>query len=780
MKKWIIYLIILATLIALTTSIISGTKAAFLIIEDVSHPYKAVSVAEKFTETRYHSEPIKPFPLTTEKLPEDLVWETGIDQPVFSDPNARQGGTYNTYMTTFPQTFRQLGTNSNSAFRGEMDDNDMQIVYRHPETGRYYPGLASAWAIGKDGKTVYYKINPKARWSDGVPVTTDDFVFMLKMMRSKGIISPWYNEYYSKYVIDILKFDDYTYAVKIPYAKPDPIMHTAVTPKPYHFYGNLRTEVKLKSRDAFHFLSDAKRELPQELKLYEEEKIFVETKRKPVKDKISKLETKIAELQESIQHSFLFFFTIEKSDKAALKVKEQIIALKNELESEESKLVKVEEKYKLITTKIKNYEETTGKDKIWTLKTEDLCENWNSKYTWKVQPNTGPYQITKYMHGKWVLLERNAKWWATDEKFFKNRFNPQFRKHYLVADYDIAFEYFRKGILDMYNLHEPRFWYKKSVGIKEIENGYMYRIQFWNDVPRPLRMISVNVMNKENPLVANKDIREGIGYSLNIQKMIDIFLLGDAQQASSIATGYGEYSNTKVKFREFNLDKAAEHFAKAGFDKIGSDGIRVNDKGERLSFKLFFGNKAEEPGILIIKNEAAKAGLEFELVNFDANSIFKQMLNKKHQLAWHGWGAGSREWGPGYWGQFHGANAGKPQNNNFANLNVPVINELIDKFRKSIDLDERYELSKEIQKLVHDQACAFPTFYRSFSRIAVWNWIKLPENCEYPGYENPFHYLDTWWIDEKQKTATFQAMKEGKKLASEKLVEFKKFKIVEN
>jgi len=72
---------------------------------------------------------------------------------------------------------------------------------------------------------------------------------MLKMMRSKGIISPWYNEYYSKYVIDILKFDDYTYAVKIPYAKPDPIMHTAVTPKPYHFYGNLRTEVKLKSRD---------------------------------------------------------------------------------------------------------------------------------------------------------------------------------------------------------------------------------------------------------------------------------------------------------------------------------------------------------------------------------------------------------------------------------------------------------------------------------------------------------------------------------------------------
>ncbi len=713
MKKWIIYLIILASLIALTTTMISGTKAGFLIIEDVSHPYKAVSIKEKFTETRYHSEPIKPFPITGEKLPEDLVWQDGMDQKEFSDPNAKQGGTYNAYMDTFPQTFRQLGTNSNSAFRGEMDDNDMQMIYRHPATGKYYPGLASAWAIGKDGKTVYYKINPKARWSDGVPVTADDFIFMLKMMRSKAIISPWYNEYYSKYVTDILKFDDYTYAVKIPFAKPDPVMHTAVTPKPYHFYGNLRVvENELSPKEAHMILKRDKHVIPEELKLYD---------------------------------------------------------LKEELKDDKEKLSEIE-------AQIKTLEESGKKFKVTE---EDLQDGWNSHYTWKVQPNTGPYQITQYMHGKWVLLERNAQWWANDEKFFKYRFNPQFRKYYLVADMDIAFEYFRKGMLDIYSLHEPRFWYKKSVGIKEIENGYMYRIQFWNDVPRPCRMISINVMNEENPLVADKNIREGIGYSLNIQKMIDVYLLGDASQASTIATGYGDYSNTDVKFREFDLDKAGEYFAKAGFDRKGSDGIRINDKGERLSFKLFFGNKSEEPGILIIKNEAAKAGVEFDLVNFDANSIFKQMLNKKHEIAWHGWGAGTRDWGPGYWGQFHGANAGKPQNNNFANLDDQLTNELIDKFRKSIDLDERYDLSRKIQKSIHDQACAFPTFYRSFSRMAVWNWIKLPENCEFPGYESPFRYLDTWWIDEEQKASTIKAMKEGKRLPSEKLVEFQKFKITE-
>lgn len=59
------------------------------------------------------------------------------------------------------------------------------------------PMLANEWAFGPDHKTLYLRINPKARWSDGQPVTADDWLFTLKLLRSKEINDPWYNNYYS-------------------------------------------------------------------------------------------------------------------------------------------------------------------------------------------------------------------------------------------------------------------------------------------------------------------------------------------------------------------------------------------------------------------------------------------------------------------------------------------------------------------------------------------------------------------------------------------------------
>jgi peptide/nickel transport system substrate-binding protein len=39
-----------------------------------------------------------------------------------------------------------------------------------------YPGLARSWKISKDGRTVTVHLQPKARWSDGKPVTSHDLV----------------------------------------------------------------------------------------------------------------------------------------------------------------------------------------------------------------------------------------------------------------------------------------------------------------------------------------------------------------------------------------------------------------------------------------------------------------------------------------------------------------------------------------------------------------------------------------------------------------------------
>ncbi|MFM4804476.1 extracellular solute-binding protein [Aeromonas bivalvium] len=146
-------------------------------------------------------------------LPADLAWESNDTDPVYADPAARRGGTFHTFMTSFPLTLRLYGPDSNGGFAGYVRETNLPLLSTHPITGNPMPMLANQWAFGSDHKTVYFRLNPKARWSDGKPVTVDDFLFTLKMLRSKEINDPWYNNYYSTQITEVTKFDERTLAI---------------------------------------------------------------------------------------------------------------------------------------------------------------------------------------------------------------------------------------------------------------------------------------------------------------------------------------------------------------------------------------------------------------------------------------------------------------------------------------------------------------------------------------------------------------------------------------
>ena len=46
--------------------------------------------------------------------------------------------------------------------------------------GEYIPGAAESWVISDDGKVYTFQIRSEARWSNGDPVTAEDFVFSLR------------------------------------------------------------------------------------------------------------------------------------------------------------------------------------------------------------------------------------------------------------------------------------------------------------------------------------------------------------------------------------------------------------------------------------------------------------------------------------------------------------------------------------------------------------------------------------------------------------------------
>ncbi|MHA6962799.1 extracellular solute-binding protein [Zobellella denitrificans] len=178
------------------------------------------------------------FGLSAAELPADLQWETNDADPIFASPEARRGGEFNMMMLSFPLTFRTVGPDSNTAFRSFILENQLGLYGLHPDTENPIPALATHWAFGDDDRTMYFRLNPEARWSDGVPVTADDFLFALEFMRSEVIRAPWYNNYYTEEIVDITKYDDHTISVTAgsPKSRRELLNTVGLTPQPRHFY----------------------------------------------------------------------------------------------------------------------------------------------------------------------------------------------------------------------------------------------------------------------------------------------------------------------------------------------------------------------------------------------------------------------------------------------------------------------------------------------------------------------------------------------------------------
>jgi microcin C transport system substrate-binding protein len=172
------------------------------------------------------------------EIPAGLVWENGMNQPEIGDPAAKKGGAFRRYIPAFPPTIRPFGDNSNNTFRGDLYDNiDMPLVGFHPTTMEMIPGLAKEWASSPDGRTVYFRLDPEATYSDGVPVRARDFLIAVYLRVSDYIVNPYAKQYYRENVAQIAMYDDLTLSVSLPEAKIfGPAIAGSLSPSPPHFY----------------------------------------------------------------------------------------------------------------------------------------------------------------------------------------------------------------------------------------------------------------------------------------------------------------------------------------------------------------------------------------------------------------------------------------------------------------------------------------------------------------------------------------------------------------
>jgi len=571
-----------------------------------------------------------------EDVPADLKWEDGMNEPEIGDDNAKKGGSMRLYILSFPPTLRILGENSNSSFRGyQYDDVEMSLINLHPETGRVIPCVAKQWAVSPDNRTVYFRIDPDATFSDGTPIEADDFLNHFYMQLSEYPKNPFGNEWYGSTYSNITRYDAHTLSISLTEPKPLTPYYVSTSPMSRHFYS-------------------------------------------------------------------------------------------------------------------------------------EFGPDFEQRYQWRCRPSAGPYVIHEedIQFGRSVTLSRVKNWWAKDKKYYRNRFNVDHIVYRVVRLQEKVLELFRQGEIDVEELMMgiPEYWYEK-LEIPEVHKGYIHKAKYYNIWPGSHAGLWLNLAM---PPLNNKDVRLGLSYATNYQKVIDFDLRGDFQRLNVFSKGFPLIGDPPIKARPFDVQLAREHFAKAGYTKLGNDGVLLNDKGERLSVTILH-RKTEmvQKVMQRLKEEAIKCGLEYKLEGLESTSYFQKATQKKHQIASVAFSVTPPI--PDHYQAWHSKDAfmedgktPKPNTNNLTSFADPRMDKFCEDERHATTIEEIRKASWGADQIIHDEAAWIPAYEQNYYRVAYWRWVKWPEKTfnvavsELP-MSNHVH-----WIDEDVKRETEAAMRSGK------------------
>ena len=133
---------------------------------------------------------------------------------VITLPEAAPGGIYTEALVGSMGRLNPMLDWNNSADR-DVDRLIFSGLIRFDSRGLPQPDLADSWGASADGTIYNFSIRPNAVWHDGQPVTSDDVLFTIEMIKSAGSLFPQdVKDLWSQ--VEVKRLDDKTFQIKLP------------------------------------------------------------------------------------------------------------------------------------------------------------------------------------------------------------------------------------------------------------------------------------------------------------------------------------------------------------------------------------------------------------------------------------------------------------------------------------------------------------------------------------------------------------------------------------
>jgi len=233
---------------------------------------------------------------------------------------------------------------------------------------------------------------------------------------------------------------------------------------------------------------------------------------------------------------------------------------------------------------------------------------------------SGPYRFVEWKNGSTLTLERNPDFWGNAPK-------PEQITFVLYSNEDVMAQALKSGEVDILTEVPPTIW----DGIKSAQNVKVVSLPSFS-----FHHIGFNVSqdpnSKGNPLLLDKVIRQALSYAVDRNQLVQLALAGHGRMGDSIIpVGIKDWYTPISADLQMNAnpEKAKQMLDAAGYIDRNGDGIRENDKGDPLHFRLIAiqSTSVDVRAAQLFSDAAQNVGIKLDLQTLDENTLGNTVYN---------------------------------------------------------------------------------------------------------------------------------------------------------
>ena len=390
---------------------------------------------------------------------------------------------------------------------------------------------------------------------------------------------------------------------------------------------------------------------------------------------------------------------------------------------------------------------------------------------------SGPYKVTRFEPGRFVVTERVTDYWGKDLPVNVGQDNFDVMRYEYFLDDTVIRQALKAGQIDFRLENQAKAWVL-DYDVPAVRQGWLKMERIRHHRGTGMQAFAMNI---RRPPFDNRTLRRALNYAFDFEWTNRNIFAGLYARTESYFSNSELASSGLPEGRELELlepyrdrlppEVFTEVYAapktdgtgwprenlRQAFDLLNEAGYEVRDlkmvnrqTGAPLRFEILLVSQAFERIVLPFKRNLERLGIEVSIRLVDQSQYINRIRSRDFDMIVSGWGQSDS---PGneqreFWGSDA---ADQPGSRNYVGIQDPVVDALIDRVITATDRESLVVSTRALDRVLLWGHYVVPNWHSRDDPYIYWNKFSRPEVTPDQGTAVTY-----WWYDEAKAVALSQ------------------------